>query len=98
MVFKFTDTDRKTGKLADLDIIFTDGDLRGLKLVGFAIWERANGKPSVTFPARQYKVGGESRSYALLRPAESVDASNALRDAILQSYDAYVAEKNAADG
>jgi hypothetical protein len=40
-------------KLADAELHFTDGPLAGLKLVGFAIWERRTGGRNVTFPARQ---------------------------------------------
>ena len=32
------------GKLADAEIHFTGGELDGLKLVGFAIWQRRDGK------------------------------------------------------
>ena len=67
---KITPNDKGTppGKLAEAEIHFTDGALAGLKLVGFAIWERKNGGRTVTFPARQYAVNGERRSFALLRP------------------------------
>jgi hypothetical protein len=40
----------------------------------------------VTFPARQYSVNGERRSYSLLRPILEQSAQNALRDLILESY------------
>ncbi len=57
------------GKLADAEIHFVDGVFAGLKLIGFAIWERRTGAGrNVTFPARQYSVNGERRSFALLRP------------------------------
>jgi hypothetical protein len=57
------------GKLADAELHFSDGPLAGLKLIGFAIWERRSGAGrNVTFPARQYSVNGERRSFALLRP------------------------------
>jgi hypothetical protein len=57
------------GKLADVELQFTDGPLGGLKLIGFSIWERRGGSGrNVTFPARQYSVNGERRSFALLRP------------------------------
>ena len=41
------------GKLADAELHFASGPLDGLKLIGFAIWERrrASGR-NVTFPAR----------------------------------------------
>lgn len=57
------------GKLADAELHFGDGILAGLKLIGFAVWERrSGGGRNVTFPARQYSVNGERRSFALLRP------------------------------
>jgi len=63
------DTGNPAGKLADAELHFADGPLAGLKLIGFAIWERRGaGGRNVTFPARQYSVNGERRSFALLRP------------------------------
>jgi hypothetical protein len=64
--------------------------LAGLKLVGFAIWQRRSGQARVvTFPARQYSVNGTSRSFALLRPATTTDAADRLRDLILDAYAAH---------
>ena len=77
------------GKLADAEVIFEAeaGPLSGLKLIGFAIWERRAGGRNVTFPARQYSVNGERRSFALLRPANGeASAQEAIRDAILDAY------------
>jgi len=74
------------GKLADAELHFTDGALAGLKLIGFAIWERKNGGRTVTFPARQYAVNGERRSFALLRPIVDANAQNLVRDLILLAY------------
>lgn len=79
------------GKLADAELLFTDGPLDGLKLVGFAIWERKSGSArNVTFPARQYTVNGERRSFALLRPAaDDATAHDRLRALVLQAYADY---------
>src|SRR5262245_32021497 len=75
------------GKLADAELHFGDGPLAGLKLIGFAIWERRSGAGrNVTFPARQYAVNGERRSFALLRPTTDAAAQDAVRDAILNAY------------
>ena len=74
------------GKLADAELHFTDGALAGLKLIGFAIWESKNGGRTVTFPARQYVVNGERRSFALLRPIVDTNAQNLVRDLILLAY------------
>jgi hypothetical protein len=58
-----------------------------LKLIGFAIWERrAGGGRNVTFPARQYSVSGERRSFALLLPVSETAAQDAVRDTILAAY------------
>jgi hypothetical protein len=75
------------GKLADAELHFNEGALDGLKLIGFGVWERRNGNGrSVTFPARQYSVNGERRSFALLRPLIDGNAQDRLRDVILQAY------------
>ena len=75
------------GKLADAELHFSDGPLEGLKLIGFAVWERRTGNGrNVTFPARQYSVNGERRSFALLRPVDDTTAQNRLRDLVLQAY------------
>jgi len=75
------------GKLADAELHFAHGPLEGLKLIGFAVWERkaGNGR-NVTFPARQYSVNGERRSFALLRPITDATAQNRIRDLVLQAY------------
>jgi hypothetical protein len=78
------------GKLADAELHFTDGELDGLKLIGFAIWERRSGNGrNVTFPARQYAVNGERRSFALLRPIGDMSAQNRLRDLVLEAFAEY---------
>jgi hypothetical protein len=75
------------GKLADAELHFSEGPLAGLKLVGFAIWEKKNGAGrNVTFPARSFSVNGERRSFALLRPFTDTTAQNRLRDLILEAY------------
>jgi hypothetical protein len=69
-----------------------------LKLVGFSIWERrGGGGRNVTFPARQYSVNGERRSFALLRPVTDAAAQNALRDRILEAYAEYESANATAD-
>jgi hypothetical protein len=76
------------GKLADAELHFTDGPLAGLKLIGFSIWERRGGSGrNVTFPARQYSINGERRSFALLRPIVDTFAQERIRDLILTAFD-----------
>ena len=75
------------GKLADAELHFSEGVLDGLKLIGFAVWERRNaGARNVTFPARQYSVNGERRSFSLLRPITDAAAQERLRELILHAY------------
>jgi hypothetical protein len=92
MVVKITPNDNgnPAGKLADAELRFTDGALEGLKLIGFSIWERrSGGGRNVTFPARQYTVNGERRSFALLRPIVDAAAQERIRDLVLEAYTEY---------
>jgi len=78
------------GKVADAELHFGDGVLAGLKLIGFSIWERRGGTGrNVTFPARQYAINGERRSFALLRPIVDTTAQDAVREMILEAYAEY---------
>jgi hypothetical protein len=89
IIVKITANDRGNppGKLADAELHFATGPLEGLKLIGFVIWERRGGNGrNVTFPARQYSVNGERRSFALLRPLVDASAQDRVRDLILQAY------------
>src|ERR671918_1146583 len=95
MTIKIVPNDKNNppGKLADAELHFSSGPLEGLKLIGFAVWERKSGNGrNVTFPARQYSVNGERRSFALLRPVTDTTAQDRLRDLILQAYEEYAAE------
>jgi len=90
MTVKITPNDKGNppGKLADAELHFSEGPLEGLKLVGFAIWERRGGgsRRNVTFPARSYAINGERRSYALLRPIAETTMQEKLRGLILEAF------------
>ena len=90
MVVKIMANDKgaPTGKLADAEVHFTDGEMEGLRLLGFAVWERRDGSGrNVTFPARTYSVNGERRSFALLRPVnDNGRTPTRVRDLVLQAY------------
>ena len=97
MTVRITPTSNPPGKLADAELHFgaADGALDGLKLIGFGIWERrTGGARNVTFPARQYTVNGERRSFALLRPIADSSAQDRIRELLLQAY----AEHEATEG
>ena len=92
IVVKITPNDRgnPAGKLADAELHFTDGELEGLKLIGFSIWERRGGNGrNVTFPARSYAVNGERRSFALLRPIVDKMAQERVRELVLEAFTEY---------
>lgn len=79
---------RPAGKLADAEIHFIGGELAGLKLVGFAIWERRDGNGcSVTFPARQFIVHGDRHNFDLLRAISSPKVLGHVRDLVLKAYE-----------
>jgi hypothetical protein len=89
MVVKIMPNDKgaPNGKLADAEVHFTDGVMEGMKLLGFAVWERKNGPGrNVTFPARTYSVNGERRSFALLRPVTDANSQSRVRELVLQAY------------
>ena len=84
------DKGNPAGKLADAELHFTAGPLEGLKMIGFGIWEtRGGARRNVTFPARQYAVNGERRSFALLRPIVDAAAQERIRELVLEAYAAY---------
>ena len=93
MLVKITPNDKNNppGKLAEAELHFAEGPLAGLKLIGFAIWERRTGSGrNVTFPARSYAVNGEKRTFALLRPSTGdATAQDRLREIVLQAYAEY---------
>ena len=90
--FEFQPNDRGNppGKVADVDVVFLQPPFVGLKLVGFAIWEDRKTR-NVTFPARQYTINGESRSFKLLRGVDNADQVKGLQVAILKAWDVFMA-------
>jgi hypothetical protein len=61
------------------------------------IWEtRGGARRNVTFPARQYAVNGERRSFALLRPIVDAAAQERIRELVLEAYAAYEEQASSA--
>ena len=89
MIVKVVPNEKQTpaGKLADAELHFTEGVLEGMKLIGFAIWERrSGGGRNVTFPARTYSVNGERRSFQLLRAIGDGSAQEGIKALVLEAY------------
>ena len=78
-------------KLADAELLFHEGPLAGLKLTGFAVWNRKDGGQNITVPARPYMAHGEKKSFALLRPVADVTALEGVRTLIIGAYQAQAA-------
>jgi len=74
--------------IADAELHFLDGPLRGLKLVGFTVVNDEHRGPRVRMPGRAYSVHGERRYLDLLRPIDEGDdaALSWLVDEIVHTY------------
>jgi hypothetical protein len=74
--------------VCDAELVFDDeGPLAGMKLVGFGLWQGADGEVSVTFPSRAFGTGGERRFYDYLRSVESnVADSRRVKEWILEQF------------
>ena len=99
MIFEISPVRHVQGKLADVALRFEPGEpLAGFTLLGFQIWEPRDGNPlpSVTYPARTWKLpNGGTGTVVLLRDERTdkfVDApiSMAFKAAMLAAYDAHV--------
>ena len=58
--------------VCDAEILFDEGPLTGMKLVGFSVWRGAEGDVYVTFPSRAFGTATDRKYFDYLR---SVDAS-----------------------
>lgn len=89
MIVKILPNDRgdPPSKLADAELVFEEGVLSGLRLIGFAIWQSRKGHGrTVTVPTRTYFVHGERRTYGLLRPVGDESSTERVRQLILDAY------------
>ncbi len=69
------------------EIVFEEGPLAGMKLVGFSLWRGAEDEVYVTFPARPFGLEGERRYFDLLRSAEGNAADpRRVKEWILDAY------------
>jgi hypothetical protein len=79
------DKNKPQDKLAEAELQFIGGELDGLKLLGFGIWQQRNGSgQNVTFPARHFTVNGERRNFTLLRAVDDRRAEDRVRQLVLQ--------------
>lgn len=76
------------GKVADAELQFFDGPLKGIRICGFTIWESRNSEDgyNVTVPARPYTSSGEKRTFDYVRGLTGVDPVFALKQAIIAEF------------
>ena len=67
------------GKLADAELHFTEGPFAGLKLIGFAIWERRTGAPAATSRSRPGSLLRQRRDAGALRSCVQPELTSMLR-------------------
>jgi hypothetical protein len=56
--------------ICEAEVVFEEGPLTGMKLVGFSLWNGADGEIYVTFPSRASGAGAERRYFDYLRSIE----------------------------
>ena len=61
--------------VCEAELIFLDGPLADMKLVGFSLWKGADGETYVTFPSRAFGAGTERRFFDYLRSVEASQAA-----------------------
>lgn len=73
--------------VSEAEVCFEEGPLAGTKLVGFSLWQSADGEIYVTFPSRAFGAGSERRYFDYLRSVEgTADAVKAVKAWIVAEY------------
>ena len=75
-------------KLADAEVHFTSGELEGLTLSGFAVWQaKSDSGQNVTFSSSHFRVHGARRHFSMLRWIAKREAQERLADAVWRASD-----------
>ena len=73
--------------IGEVEILFEEGPLAGMKLVGFCLWKGVDGEVFVTFPARAFGAGSERRYFDYLRAVDgSAETVKRLKTWIVDEY------------
>jgi hypothetical protein len=73
--------------MCEAEVLFEDGPLSGMKLVGFSLWQGQDGEVFVTFPSRAFGAGSERRYFDYLRSADGQPSeARRVKDWILSEY------------
>lgn len=75
--------------VCEAEVVFEEGPLAGMKLVGFSLWRSPEGEVYVTFPSRAFGAGNERRFFDYLRSVEGLAADGRrVKEWILGSFKA----------
>ena len=73
--------------LCEAEILFGDGLLAGMKLVGFSLWKGADGEVYVTFPSRAFGAGNDRKYFDYLRSVDgTLETVKRLKAWIVEEY------------
>ena len=73
--------------LCEAEILFGDGLLAGMKLVGFSLWKGADGEVYVTFPSRAFGAGSDRKYFDYLRSEDgTLDTVKRIKALIVDEY------------
>jgi hypothetical protein len=70
-------------------VIFEDGQLTGMKLVGFSLWRSPEGEIYVTFPSRAFGTGNDRKFFDFIRSVDGAlgsAAAKGLKEWIVSEY------------
>ena len=71
MRVQFVERENGPEKLVcEAEILFDEGPLASMKLVGFSLWRGADGEVYVTFPSRAFGAGSDRRFFDYLRSVD----------------------------
>jgi hypothetical protein len=86
----------------EVEIVFEDGPLAGMKLVGFSLWKAPASDDAaefyVTFPSRAFGAGTDRRYFDYLRavsPTEGNAQAKVVKTWILEEYKKHLSRKHA---
>lgn len=83
----FTQRENGPERLVTEAELHFDGQLDGLKLVGFSLWKSPEGEIYVTFPSRAFGAGSDRRFFDFVRSVEgTAEPTKKLKKLILDEY------------
>jgi hypothetical protein len=73
--------------VCEAELVFDEGPLAGLKLVGFSVWRAPDGECYVTFPSRAFGAGVDRKYFDYLRAVDgSAEPARELKARILAEH------------